>query len=1274
MRRTITISLILFLLTLPMIAVISDDVSGGLPIFSANTMVNWNDRFHDQIPMDISVDTGDRIYVVYHSKTSYVFNDVMITHSDDNGMTWAPGMRVDDNLLDGNESNDDTNQQFPSMVISQNSTVYVAWEDQRFDPAQIRMAWAEDGENFTRSIRIDLPKIHEDPEKEMKNWDSHKPNLVINDDDRLFCAWEDRNMEGAYRNVWSSYSTDGASSWSIPQMINSDRLLYDEHRNHDFIRAAIQGNDIYVTWQDGRDNTYGMKPYLTASNDGGETFSEEVEFTDDIQYNSRTRATPSLDDEGNLFIAWTDKRAGPDEIWFTRSEDKGQTFSQNVRVAMAPDETVDINPYVSALGDGLVSVVWQRDVPGLDDGEIYFRNSSDGGRNWDRIMRVDDTERYGSDPTTQSDPIMTYDNDGRPLVVWADERDFNTYRKDIFFAKHSGVNSAVNRAPEILIPLFWGDFEFNPAIGSNTSNYNFTFIYRDEDNDMPVSGYPNIQFYKDLLGTQPILSEPLVMWREFPGDIDFMDGQNYRLITNLNTMGKTYWRIEVKGERDSGAVVSDIMDGPVIDAKAPAVTVIYPTGTEWNSSDTVICRARITDVEGGGVNTSSIKYLKTTTGLDQIVNKPVPVQGVQKIDNSTYEVWAKVKLENGRDNYVIFQAMDRVGNGPGISEPVNLWIDSDPPFFTNHQPRVTQLYEDVNCSITWMDFKPGSDSSDASGVVPKTIRYSYRTTTDDFGEWLEPDGYVEVEPGAYNAWANIEFYDKGAYNKIRWKATDALGTENISSTYGVIVDIPVNYPPVFTGMAHPDRIFSSRPHLYWDEAFDEEDDTLFYKVQILNNNLWWFTTWVPVGENIFFDFPQDKKALDPGHYVLLINVTDGIGGWDIYEHTFRIVEEGTPPPVEVPTLGPYYLNSANQTISWEESPSRSSMEVGYLLRVGTYYLGGDVSSWIDYEDERTFTPYDLGLELGIYSLQIMTYSNGSYSRVSEGMIKISDYTPELHASTEHLAYRGKGAIKGEPFTFNIMNNGTYGDNVTIVIEGEIVSEGWATLTKSGETTAYYTLPSMKGLQDKQMTAVSIVFRPDDNAKKGEYTLRIKVIAEDGMTVVTSQEIIIEVGDAPTDGGSDDFTDDLYEMLTDVMPFLSWVPKDKLIPVFLFLVALFIVGIIVLGVSIQRRKMRKKANDPYLEQRRIYIELYGVEPTEEQLEAAVSGSEEDILGAIESLDEVDNTSNESFYVNEGADEGGDEPSPPSEDENDVEPMEQDDDPEPVVVEGDTLLSD
>ena len=177
-----------------------------------------------------------------------------------------------------------------------------------------------------------------------------------------------------------------------------------------------------------------------------------------------------------------------------------------------------------------------------------------------------------------------------------------------------------------------------------------------------------------------------------------------------------------------------------------------------------------------------------------------------------------------------------------------------------------------------------------------------------------------------------------------------------------------------------------------------------------------------------------------------------------------------------------------------------------------------------------------------------------------------------------------------------------------------------------------------------------------------------------MTIVTSQDIIIEVGDAPTDGGSDDFTDDLYEMLTDVMPFLSWVPKDRLVPVFLLFVVLFIVGIIVLGVSIQRRKMKKRAEDPYVEQRRIYIELYGVEPTKEQLEAAVIGSEEDILDSIESLDEVDNTNDENFYVDGGENEGADEPSPPSEDGDDMEPLEQDDDPEPVTVEGDTLLPD
>ena len=1228
------------MLIVTVIPILTDTAKAGRPIFSANTLVNTDQVSHDQVPGDILTDLEGRIYVLYQSKTNFVNWDVFITHSDNNGRTWSESCRVDDNLRDDNESNDDTDQESPSMAIAPNGTIYAVWEDARFVPSQIRVAWSEDGENFTRSRRIDPRKVNDDPKKEQPNWHAHRPDIAVDSSGNLFVAWEDRYLEGSYRNVWGSRSEDGGATWSEAKLVNADRRVHEEHRDHDFVRVAMHGDHVYVTWHDGRDSVYGVKPYLAISSNGGLNFSEEKQLSDDTQFNSRTRAVPTVDGVGNLYVAWTDKRAGPDEIWYIRSEDHGETISPNARLVAAPEEYVDVNPYINATGDGIVSIVWQRIPPGLDDGEIYFRNSSDGGRSWDDIMRVDDTERYGSDATTQHEPIMCYDNGGRPLVVWSDERNYNSQRTDVYFSRHSGVNDLYNSPPEILSPLFFGEFlDFNPRIGSALSNFTFEFVYRDEDNDMPLPGYPRVHVFRDMAGTEPVFGEGLVMEQVYPGDIDFMDGNLYRLVTNISDVGRHYWRLEVRGERDTGSVFSSIMEGPWIDATPPSIVILSPPQEMWNSSSTITVRARVHDMEGGGINVTSIRYRKSTTGPDNYGGF-VPVNGRIRIDNDTYEVVADIYMDEGVDNWVQFGAKDRVGNGPSLSEPLNLWVDTKEPYYFDIDPTPTdiQLYTDVNCSIRWMDHLPGSNVSDKTGVVPSTIEYCYRTTSDPLSEWSSPDGITEVAEGEFVAWVNLEFADKGVYNYIKWRAVDALGNEKTTGEINVKVQVPENYPPVFVGEIYPKSIvvnskspLSEYPHFHWDPAFDEENDELYYSVMLMDHpsRLFRFTSAISVGRNTFFDLPLDKRGLTPGFYVIEVNVTDRIGGFDTEELVFRVLDKGTPPPTSVPEFGPFYLSDANTSISWERSPSEGEMEITYMIRLGTDTLGGDIMDWTARGMNRSLIPWEMGVSKGIYSLQVLCESGGNRSRVTEGMIKIAQYDVEINVPEKHDAYRGKGSSKSKPLVVQLMGLGDYSDNVTVIVEGELVNLGFAFMAQSSTDTAYYSLETQKGLQEREWSDVTVAVFPDEDTPTGDYTIRLHVFSEDGKTDYYSKEIIVKVGDAPSSGGEEGLTDDLYRMVTDILPFLSFIPKNLMLPLLLFLLLIIVIAIALIGILIYRGSKGTDRSDPYAEQKRLYRELYGVEPTMEQLEGM--SVEEEILGTSPSQPE--RSMDESFFISE-----------------------------------------
>jgi hypothetical protein len=1196
---------IILLLTVSSFTLMLRDGEAGEPIFRTNSIVNWEEdlRTFNQVPTDILTDNDGRIYVAFQSGMGWMPQVPYLSHSDDSGATWSRAFRIDDVLIDGNMSNDETSQASPRIAIAPNGTLYAVWHDDRdyTHTQQIRIAWSDDGENFSRSVRID-------PHKRYPTYDSRNPSIEINDDGRIIVVWEDRNETGSFWNVYSSYSDDGGTTWSRMVRVNTDNMHF---RQHEYSRLAVKGDNVYVTWHDNRGDSGQYRPYLAVSRDGGETYEKEFDLSDDLeQYNSRQWPSPAVDDSGNLYITWRDKRSGFDEIWFTMSSDEGRTFTDNKRVAIVPEGSEDWYPTTAAHGDGIVSVAFQRRVPtkeSKDEGEIFYVNSTDGGSSWDKLMRVDDTDTRWHDITTQRNPVMTFDNSGRALVAWADERngDRNNYYADVWFSRHSGDLSGPNNEPEIYDMEFLGNFSFNKVVGSPVSPFFFSCNYSDEDNDKPLDGYPRIHVFKDAEGTIPLMGS-VEMEKAEPGDYDYINGALYQAETSLpfTTGGQLYYRIEVIEERNPDPVMSALVEGPVIDAGPPKITILTPPAKEWQSEKTIKMRARVEDMEGGFVEPGSIKLRRSVTGPDNL-DKGIPVTSIEKIDNNTFIGEIDIRLDNGMENYIQFEAKDKVQNRGG-SEVINVWIDSEAPFYRAIGPRETQLYERVNCTIEWLDHVQGS-TRPSTGVDISTIMYSYRTTSGEYSEWTRPDGIMELANDTYRAWVELDFQNKGIYNFIRWSASDNLGNSRYThddpdhpsggSPFKIDVRIPDNYPPQFKGKAYPEVISSSTPHFFWDPAFDEEGDVINYRVMVLRNELP-YINWKSVGERTFYDV-SDYDGLDPDWYVLRINASDG-KGYDLFDHRFRIVDGGTPPPVDIPEIEDMYTSDTEFIIEWDDTPSWAYMNITYWIRIGSRDWRGDILEWTPVGSDPLYPIDEVDLDVGVYSIQFMAENNGNFSRVTQTRLKVNDYEIEPRGPQETFrAYRGKGA----GVRIDLYNWAVFQDNVTVSISGDIVDKGWAYID-----TDRLEVGSDRILTVPDPVPLMITVFPTRDAKKGEYLITVTLTSEDGETTYVLEDIAVKVTDKDQEGIGGEITDTLYGVVTDLLPFLK--PLSPNLITFLFILFVSVIVAILASVGIFLYRTRSKSGDsedPYAEQRQLYKELYGTEPTEEQLEEMKSGS-------------------------------------------------------------------
>ncbi len=1240
-RRFIVIIFTLFLF-FPVLPVITDQAQAGKPVFQASIMVLENEfLLNMQKPMDMGVDPDGRIHILYQTYQSFDW-DVFIVHSDDGGLTWSDPVRVDDVLEDGNATIYMTRQVNPRMTIGLDGNIYVVWEDWRnwlddlsTRPIDIRFSRATDGgETFSTSTVITPPKS-------IKSWDAYKPDIDVNEDGRLFCVWIDELDAGAYKNVWSSVSTDSGSAWTSPQILNTDGKSL---RNHFYPRCVMFQDHVYVTWHDERNITMGTKPFIAISHNGGDSFQDEFPLTTDSQMGaSRKYAYPVVDEVGNLFISWNDERTERDEIFFTRSEDNGATFSQDKRIFVLPDETGDMDPHIAARGDGNIAIVWEREVPfhSRTETEIYFLNSSDGGRTWEKMLRIDDTDRRSPDGSNQKGVLVTFNNNGRALCTWMDSRLYvipGPQTFDIFFTRHSRSLNNINHLPELILPYFHGEYVFDTRVGNTSTEYTFKLEYKDEDNDEPELGFPRVQVYRDPKGNDPVFAQFTAMTRENgTSDIYFMDGVWYTANFTIPEQGIFYWKVEINDGVDTAVISSDIFPGPIIDTTLPTLDITSPIEVEWLSTEVVECRVIIRDTGGSGVSNSSIMFVKSVSGLGYF-ESPFPVKGVNRIDNDTYEAWANVRLDPGTQNYVKFQAHDRVGNGPAESEPVNIWVDADAPYAVRPTPLSTEIkiYDLVNCTITFRDSNPGSTAVNHTGLDPGSIRYSFRTTSDDFSDWLEPVGYMLVENRSYLTWTQIEFPDEGVYNFIRWKALDLIGNEFITQGYRITVDVPDNYIPVFNGEGYPKVISTPTPHIWWDPAFDEENDPLYYRVKLLKYPTeLQLTGWLDLGQRTYFDVP-DIESMVPNHYILRINVTDRIGGYDLYDHVIQIIDTGTPPPEDIPPLEPFYSNNGSVMIDWEPSPSDTGTGIEYWIRIGSAPYQGDVLEWMVLDGETEFQTGEILSGIGIYSIQIIAHSDGNFSRVTQGLVKISDYTLDGIHPAVHTAYKGKGITITRPVICSVVNNGTFDDNVTIVLSGELVDKGWAYLNDTGTPTGTYLVPTSKMLSDVILEDFRITVSAPDTARTGKYTIGYRLISEDGSVEFTG-EIVIDLKRAPDEDEGETFADDLSGLITDVLPFLEGAPTGVVLAIFLLLLLLVVGGMILLGILLVKRAEKKKKDDPDAEKKRIYKEIYGREPTEEELRSMNQADESPIeaeLGIPDddgpsepSLDDVDHITSE-----------------------------------------------
>ena len=181
--------------------------------------------------------------------------------------------------------------------------------------------------------------------------------------------------------------------------------------------VEVSGNIVYVVWVDLTTPTGNGDIFFKRSTDGGNTFSNTVNLSNDT---GDSRIPIIAKSGSNLYILWTD--FSNQDIMFKRSADNGATFASTVNLSM--DTNRSGNPHITASGNN-VYVVWEDLISNVEQARLLFRASNNNGASFE-------TAKVISPVVVESIAVQVAASDNNVYIAGHDGSEDNT---EIFFMR-----------------------------------------------------------------------------------------------------------------------------------------------------------------------------------------------------------------------------------------------------------------------------------------------------------------------------------------------------------------------------------------------------------------------------------------------------------------------------------------------------------------------------------------------------------------------------------------------------------------------------------------------------------------------------------------------------------------------------------------------------------------------------------------------------------------------------------------------------------------------
>ena len=210
------------------------------------------------------------------------------------------------------------------------------------------------------------------------------PTVAINEQGFVGVAWADQSRQDIFFQI---YESDGRKRFEEPVNVSASPRIFSWLPK--IVIGSGDAREAYVLWQEivFSGGTHGGEIFFARSTDGGKTISHPINLSNTIAGDGKGRLTRrrwdngSLDlgmgPQGELYAAWTEYEG---RLWFSRSTDGGDTFSDPLRIAGGHDAEPARGPSLAVDAEGTVYLAW---TVGEDKAaDIRFAKSVDHGRSF----------------------------------------------------------------------------------------------------------------------------------------------------------------------------------------------------------------------------------------------------------------------------------------------------------------------------------------------------------------------------------------------------------------------------------------------------------------------------------------------------------------------------------------------------------------------------------------------------------------------------------------------------------------------------------------------------------------------------------------------------------------------------------------------------------------------------------------------------------------------------------------------------------------------------